>query len=183
MLGLDFWTCRAAASVASVSATTWDSAASNSNFSYDAPKLVATQGANGTDTIVVATTSHTTGDWQADVTSSSSLGQIGLMNAIQSTADTWFLSSTINSIAWYSATAQVSWNGVNQLTLSTWSPGDTITVRLKNQKLYFALNGVYQSCDPVAETGGIDVSSMGAVFVAASANGAGRTFTLNPTNW
>lgn len=158
----------------------WSVAGSHASWGFAG--AAATSGA-GFDTIAKADASHSgTGDWSFTITMGQSPSTfIGLANASQSTAD--FLGDTSNSLGWRNTDGLgVGTGGVNAS--FSWTTGDVIKIRLKNNKLYIAKNGTYSTgMDPVAETGGIDVSGKGALFPAISTNGSARIYTGDFTGW
>jgi hypothetical protein len=51
--------------------------------------------------------------------------------------------------------------GAGGATLATFTDGDVIGKLVKNGKIYFRKNGTWLSCDPIAETGGFDITGLG----------------------
>jgi hypothetical protein len=165
------------------STTVWNAATSGPNVTISGAGLIATFASSSGD-IAKALNGHSgTGDWWFDLTPVGTSGnaQVGLCNATEGNTGGVYLGDSANSVGW-------NWND-GTLLGATGTPGafsssgsDVLRIRLKNNFLYLAKNGTYVFGDPVAETGGADMSGKGALFPAVSTAGVWQ-FTADFTSW
>jgi hypothetical protein len=161
--------------------TVWNAATSNAGYTLSGGNLTATRSSGTGDATVFASSSHSgTGDWSYTVTFGGATGSLNIGFANASHANNDWVGDSTNSIG--AASDGTIWRGGSAVGTLAFTASDSITTRLKNNKLYFAKNGTYLVGDPVAETGGIDVSTMGALFPACSTNNT-RSFTADFTSW
>jgi hypothetical protein len=169
-------------------AATWngssDTPASSADYARTNANLTATRGTAGGNESVFGSTSHSgTGDWSFDITFAGNAGGAVVGLASSSHATNTYVGGDAASIGVLSTDGQIYSSAGGVGTGSTYVNTDTIKVRLKNGKAYFAKNGTYMnSANPTSETGGIDVSGLGALYPACSA-GTTTGFTLNPSGW
>jgi hypothetical protein len=168
-------------------ATAWNAGTSSANYTISGGGLVATHTVTGADDLVRANNGHSgTGDWSFTVVPSATGNPlVGLANASEATTGN-FCGATNNSIGWFQSDGNLYRNGSSIASPGAFADGNTLTIRLRNNKLYLGKDtgsgNVWVLGDPVAETGGIDCSTMGTLFPAASVNGA-KVLTANFTNW
>jgi hypothetical protein len=175
-------------------AALWNGAISNAHYTLSSGNTVATDdNAGGGDILVKSDNSHSgTGDWWIDIKNSGGSGAvvIGLANATAST--TAYCGSDANSIGAWSATGGVLGGTGSTFSGGSYAPNDVVRVRLKNGKVYWALQvggaGAFTymtGTDPATETGGVDVSTKGALFAACSTtSGGSMVFTIiDGTHW
>lgn len=160
----------------------WSTTTSNAAYTFSTDGLTATR-SSGSGGLVRATVGQSgTGDWSYTIVPTAG-GQLGLANATESTNPS-FLGGTANSVGWNWGDSLIYINGVSVGTAGTnWTAGDTIIIRLKNNKLYISKNGTYILGDPVAETGGVDVSALGVLYPAATPSGTPAVYVSDFTNW
>lgn len=165
--------------------TTWSAATSTPNVTLSGGNLIATFASPGG--LARANNSHTTGTQSFTiVTPSHSSGgsQIGFANASAATTD--FCGETNNSIGLNFADGRIYKNGAivgADTGFANWGSADIIKPILKNSKAYWQKNGVDAAgMNSTAETGGIDVSAMGALFPAIATGGVWE-FDAVFTSW
>jgi hypothetical protein len=170
-------------------ATTWDTANSSSHYTYSNSNKTAISGSGGNQWEVFGSASHSgTGDWWYDVVHSGGNSTfVGLASSFVADGTSPVSGSTA-LVQWWSTDGNL-WKGGSSV--ASPSAGydtttDTTRIRLKNNKIYLAtVSGgtpTWRLGDPAAETGGYDVSAMGALYPACSTNAA-HTFAADFTNW
>jgi hypothetical protein len=169
------------------SSTVWNSSgglpASSADYALSNANLTATRSVNTGNVTVFGSAGHSgTGDWWFDITISGTFNfTVGVANA--SHANNTFVGGDANSVGYNAADGQIYQSITGIGAGAAYNSANTIRVRVKNNKLYFAKDGVYQNGgDPVAQTGGIDISGLGVVFPACSTD-TSDAFTANFANW
>jgi hypothetical protein len=159
------------------SAATWSATDKNANVAISGAGLIATD-TSGVDTDhcgrgTTATTLITTGMkrfWkiQVNVFGGTNLG-VGLCTAAYTFTDGKFLGDASGSlsIGWDGADGSVFFNSGAVANFGIFGAGAALTIAVSKPlgKMWGAVNGVF-SGDPVAGTGGVDISTMGDCFPA-----------------
>jgi hypothetical protein len=169
-----FWPWRGTtvpASAPAAPSTTWDAAASSTDYTLSGGNLTATRSTGIGDVLVKASVARTSGYFEVVPTVGGGSVAVGLTDTTQATND--WLGDGTHSIGYHSSGAVYD-NGGSSVggTWATYTSSDVIGVCLKAGKVYFSKNGTWQnSADPSAGTGGIDVSAfVGSALPGASTN-------------
>jgi hypothetical protein len=186
--GLMIAATQAPQAAAGGSTTTWDTAASSASYTYSNGNKTATYAGGSGDQMVLGTSGHSgSGDWWYSVTlTATTLNTfVGLDNKPPSLGTNSFLGSGTGP-GWQMSSGNILVGGAVVANAGTLASGDIATVRLKNGKLYLGKGATptWVLGDPVAQTGGYDVSAMGTLYPAGSSGGGGSvTFAGDFTNW
>lgn len=162
---------------------TWNPADKNSNIVLSGGNLIATcnstannwQSLRATLSRDAATANHY---FEYVITTVSSFSMVGIANNVASlTTLGQYVGAVLTSYGYYSPNGN-TWNNGSPVAYGTgFVSGDNIGILLKNGKLYFRKNGVWQnSGDPIAQTGFAYTGISGNMFPAAS------LYTLNDVN-
>src|SRR5690348_16809829 len=154
-LGLDLGVGQSAPPAAS--GTAWNPAASGAGWTFSNGNLTAARTSGSGDTMVKATTSRTSGYYEDVPTIAAGSVTVGVATSGNSTAD-WVGDSATS--CGYASSGAVFINAVSQAgPWATYTSSDVIGVCVKASKVYFSKNNVWQGGgDPVAQTGGLDIS-------------------------
>lgn len=160
-----------------VSAAIWSAADKNSNIVISGADLVATDSsgvaadhAGRGDTATTTIGSGIKRFWKVVPNVLATQIGVGVCNAIQAFADTVWLGSSVQSVGWYNNGA-VYTGGGGVATFGTYVQGDTLGIAVTGAGMMWgSVNGVFTG-DPVAGTGGVDISGMGDVFPAYDLQG------------
>jgi hypothetical protein len=155
----------------------WDTATS-APFTFSSDHLTATSTAASFQ-LVRSITTRSSGYFEVTIGNDpGGFTTVGLTTSTQSSTD--WLGSGSNSIGYRSFSGAVVKGGATIATYSTYTTGDVIGVALKAGKVYFSKNRVWQGgADPVAGTGGIDVTSLTNPLPASSSSQPGAIFAAN----
>lgn len=165
-----------------VSAATWSATDKNANITITGSGLIATDGgaaANHTGRGTTATTTIGAGIKRFfKVVPTNITGfAAGICNASFVFTDGNYLGVDANGLGWF-PTGQVFRSGALLTTIASYVQGDTLGFAVTGAgNLWGSVNGVFTG-DPVAGTGGIDISAMGDVFPAYTLQGGGIATAL-----
>jgi hypothetical protein len=137
---------------------------------------------DGTDKLAIGNTPKV--DRYFEMTTSLPTGFTGRVGVWDGNVTTPALGADDASIG-YTESGNVATGGANVKTgLGTWGSGThVIGCAVKNGKVYFRLDGTWQGCDPVAETGGVAINttffSLSSVYPAVQLTWHSDTMTAN----
>lgn len=155
---------------------TWNSADKNANITLSGGDLIATAAAIANFFAARATVGKSIGKFYMEQTVSAvgGLVQLGVMRSTASIANGSYVGFDVNGWG-YNSNGNVVNNSSNIATYATYTTADVIGMCFSPSlgKLWFSKNGVWQSGDPSAESGGITITSAVAWFPAFGGNNSG----------
>jgi hypothetical protein len=159
---------------------TWNPSDKDPAITLSGGNLIATDTGGGAWVTARATLARSaaTANHYFEETFTGSNNMVGVINAADSITPAVYVGRTTNGFGYYSSNGQKFNNNAGAAYGSTFVAGDVLGVLLKNGKVYFRKNGVWQnSADPIAETGWAFNGLVGNFMPAGSVFANSETFT------